>query len=342
MDTVSANASSLSLTDVVSTAIQLPGVRVNRDSFLCEIFKEVDKDTLQSIIDNGPVEANIGQAILKQKAHKLIQARTALSAGASFAAGLPGGLAMAATIPADILQFYAVALRMAQELAYLYGEPNLWERDLLDRDKVTNQLILYCGVMLGASGASQSVRILSSAMAKQALKKLPQQALTKTFYYPVIKSIARFFGVSMTKNTFAKGVSKAVPVLGGIVSGSITLATLAPMGLRLADTLEQAHFAYNEESFPADWQKVIEVIEQEESANAQPGDSSAIKEKPKFKIQSPSWFKRINSQQKQEKTAGPSAMDELRKAKQLLDDGILTPEEFTQAKARILEALDTK
>lgn len=125
MDTVSANASSLSLTDVVSTAIQLPGVRVNRDSFLCEIFKEVDKDTLQSIIDSGPVEANIEQAILKQKAHKLIQSRTALSAGASFAAGLPGGLAMAATIPADILQFYAVALRLAQELAYLYGEPNL-------------------------------------------------------------------------------------------------------------------------------------------------------------------------------------------------------------------------
>ena len=105
MDTVSANASSLSLTDVVSTAIQLPGVRVNRESFLCEIFKEVDKDTLQSIIDSGPVEANIEQAILKQKAHKLIQSRTALSAGASFAAGLPGGLAMAATIPADILQF---------------------------------------------------------------------------------------------------------------------------------------------------------------------------------------------------------------------------------------------
>ena len=187
MDTTSVNSTAVSLSDVVSTAIQLPGVRVNRYSFLCDAFKEVDKDSLQSIIEKGPVEAGVGRGVLKQKAHKLIQSRTAISTGASFAAGLPGGLAMAATIPADMLQFYGVSLRMAQELAYLYGETDLWEKDLLDRDKVTNQLILYCGVMFGATGASQSVRLLSSAMAKQAMKKLPQQALTKTFYYPVIK-----------------------------------------------------------------------------------------------------------------------------------------------------------
>lgn len=249
MDTTSVNSTAVSLSDAVSTAIQVPGVRVNRNSFLCDAFKEVDKDSLQSIIEKGPVEAGVGRGVLKQKAHKLIQSRTAISTGASFAAGLPGGLAMAATIPADMLQFYGVSLRMAQELAYLYGETDLWEKDLLDRDKVTNQLILYCGVMFGATGASQSVRLLSSAMAKQAMKKLPQQALTKTFYYPVIKSIARFFGVSMTKSTFAKGVSKAIPIVGGIVSGGITLATLAPMGLRLADTMEQSHFGYDEEAF---------------------------------------------------------------------------------------------
>ena len=66
--------------------------------------------------------------------------------------------------------------------------------EFLDNDKVTNQLILYCGVMLGASGAAQAVRVMSSALAKQILKKLPQKALTKTFYYPIIKSIAKAFG----------------------------------------------------------------------------------------------------------------------------------------------------
>ena len=342
MDTTSVNSTAVSLSDVVSTAIQVPGVRVNRNSFLCDAFKEVDKDSLQSIIEKGPVEAGIGRAILKQKAHKLIQSRTAISTGASFAAGLPGGLAMAATIPADMLQFYGVSLRMAQELAYLYGETDLWEKDLLDRDKVTNQLILYCGVMFGATGASQSVRLLSSAMAKQAMKKLPQQALTKTFYYPVIKSIARFFGVSMTKSTFAKGVSKAIPIVGGIVSGGITLATLAPMGLRLADTMEQAHFGYDEEAFQADWQQVLQVIDQEEKADAQQTASPSVREKSRIKVQAPSWIKKVKESHLAKEKADDSAMDEIRKAKQMLDEGILTEEEFAQVKAGILKTLGTK
>lgn len=342
MDTTSENSMAVSLPDVISAAIQVPGVRVNRDSFLCEIFKEVDRDVLQSIIEKGPVEAGIECAVLKQKAHKLIQARTALSTGASFAAGLPGGLAMAATIPADMLQFYGVSLRMAQELAYLYGESDLWEKDLLDRDKVTNRLILYCGVMFGATGASQSVRILSSAMAKQALKKLPQQALTKTFYYPVIKSIARFFGVSMTKNTFAKGVSKVIPVVGGIVPGGITLATLAPVGLRLADTMDQVRFAYDEEAFQADWQQVLLVIDQEEKNDTQQTVSPSVQKKAKIKVQAPSWIKKVKEVHLPKGKADSSAMDEIRKAKQMLDEGILTEEEFAQAKARILESMGAK
>lgn len=342
MDMTSENSMAVSLPDVVSTAIQVPGVRVNRDSFLCEIFKEVDRDVLQSIIEKGPVAAGVERSVLKQKAHKLIQTRTALSTGASFAAGLPGGLAMAATIPADMLQFYGVSLRMAQELAYLYGESDLWEKDLLDRDKVTNQLILYCGVMFGATGASQSVRILSSAMAKQALKKLPQQALTKTFYYPVIKSIARFFGVSMTKSTFAKGVSKAIPVVGGIVSGGITLATLAPMGLRLADTMDQVRFAYDEEAFQADWQQVLLVIDQEEKNDTQQTVSPSVQKKAKIKVQAPSWIKKVKEAHLPKGKADSSAMDEIRKARQMLDEGILTEEEFAQAKARILESMGAK
>ena len=32
---------------------------------------------------------------------------------------------MAATIPADVLQFFGMALRLAQELSYLYGAKDL-------------------------------------------------------------------------------------------------------------------------------------------------------------------------------------------------------------------------
>ena len=307
----------VSLENVVTTAIQVPGVKVNRELFLREQFQKESKELIESIVENGPVNAQVSQDILRKMAKKIINERTIVSTGASFVAGLPGGLAMAATIPADMIQFYGVALRMAQELAYLYGEGDLWNGEFLDNDKVTNQLILYCGVMLGASGASQAVRVMSSALAKQILKKLPQKALTKTFYYPIVKGICKFFGVSMTKNLFAKGISKAVPILGGVVSGGITFATLRPMGQRLADTLDEAHFSYTEEEFHEDWEDIVEISEEETSEDV-------VQVVPEEKVDA---------------VSASSIMDEITKAKQLFDAGILTEQEFTDLKAKLIAKL---
>lgn len=318
-----------SLANVIGTAIQLPGVKVNRKAFLCEQFKGLGMDELKVILDEGPVAAGRPREELMKKATRLINDRTLKSGGMSFAAGLPGGLAMAATIPADMVQFYGVALRMAQELAYLYGEGDLWSDGMLDNEKVTNQLMLYCGVMLGATGAASTVRVLSSALAKQAIKKLPQQALTKTFYYPIIKSIAKFFGAKMTKDIFAKGVSKAVPLIGGVVSGGLTLATMKPMGKRLADTLDEAHFDYTQEEFEADWCDIVEVVEAEEA------EASAAEEMPAAAVCG-------SAQATTPVTEKPDAgdvMEKIAKAKAMLDAGIITEEEFAAIKARLISEL---
>ena len=307
----------MSLENVIATAIQVPGVKVNRELFLREQFQKEPKELIEVVGEKGPVNAKISRDTLHKMAKKIINERTIVSTGASFVAGLPGGLAMAATIPADMLQFYGVALRMAQELAYLYGEADLWNGEFLDNDKVTNQLILYCGVMLGASGAAQAVRVMSSTLAKQILKILPQKALTKTFYYPIVKGICKFFGVSMTKNLFAKGVSKAVPILGGVVSGSITFATLRPMGQRLADTRDNAHFSYTEEAFHEDWEEIVEISEDETAEDT----VQAVPE------------------EKANPASASGIMDEITKAKQLLDAGILTEQEFTDLKAKLIAKL---
>lgn len=316
----------VSLESVISTAIQIPGVKVNRELFLREQFQKESKEIIEKIVEVGPVNAQIDRDALRKMAKRIINERTLVSTGASFVAGLPGGLAMVATIPADMLQFYGVALRVAQELAYLYGEADLWNGEFLDNDKVTNQLILYCGVMLGATGAAQAVRVMSSALAKQALKKLPQMALTKTFYYPIIKGILKFFGISLTKNTFAKGVSKAVPVIGGFVSGGITFATLRPMGQRLADTFDEAHFSYTESDFETDWQDIVEVVENE-TETVEKVDSEVSEAETPVVEETP------------EVVSATSVMDEIAKAKQLFDSGILTEQEFSDLKAKLIAKL---
>lgn len=46
-------------------------------------------------------------------------------------------------------------------------------------------------------------------------------------------------GAKITKKTVEKTVAKAVPVLGGAVSGGIAWASFKPMGSRLIDVFER-------------------------------------------------------------------------------------------------------
>lgn len=244
------------LTPLLGKILQVPGVRFNREAFLREQFKNASPQDLELIIKEGPEAAGYDRKTLHMMARNRVYKWTMASSGASFLAGLPGGFTMAATIPADMVQFYALALRAAQEVAYIYGEDDLWSDNMPDDEKVTNQLILYCGVMFGVTTASSAIRVLASQLGKATLKRLPQKALTKGVVYPVVKSIARTLSVRMTKSIFSKGVSRVIPVIGGAVSGGITWASMRPMGMRLISVMDQAHFDYSQSDFENDWKKV--------------------------------------------------------------------------------------
>lgn len=64
-------------------------------------------------------------------------------------------------------------------------------------------------------------------------KQIAQKALTKTVWYTPMKKTLAFIGVKVTKDSFAKTVTKAVLVVGGVISGSITLVALKSQSVRL-------------------------------------------------------------------------------------------------------------
>ena len=100
--------------------------------------------------------------------------------------------------------------------------------------------------------------MLSGKLSAQALKKIPQKALTKTLYYPVIKRVLAIFGTKLTKNTFAKGISKAVPVVGGVFSGGINYVSMKPMATKLKIELGK-NATYTEEGLQQD----LDILEGE-------------------------------------------------------------------------------
>ncbi len=96
---------------------------------------------------------------------------------------------MAATIPADIIQYYGYMLRAAQKLMYLYGFPEIGiNEETQGFDSETMNILIVClGVMYGVAGANNAIKAIANAFAKGVEKKLLNTALTKGTLYPLVK-----------------------------------------------------------------------------------------------------------------------------------------------------------
>lgn len=219
---------------VLDAAAKLPGVRINRAAYLRGALKRhCSEEQIERAIAKSPAAAGIPLDVLTEVANTSISYETSKATGLSAAAGIPGGLFMIGTIPADMAQYIGHMLRIAQKLAYVYSWPDLFVEGE-EMDEATESILtLFVGVMFGVQIAQSGVTKVSAMIAAQVVKKLPQQALTHGLIYPVVKRVAGYLGVSMTKQLFANGLAKAIPVLGAALSGSLTLATFYPMSKRL-------------------------------------------------------------------------------------------------------------
>ena len=252
----------------ITAALKLRGVKVDRTSFLLEIFELNPKTKLPltpeeqtRLIEFGPIDSGLATPReVKKIAEDLCGKKTLLSAANSFIAGLPGGITMAATVPIDVAQFYGFALRIAQEIAYLYGKKDLWKEGVLDENEVRSELLLYLGTMLGVSGTAALMRYISTAVAKKIATDIPKQALTKTAWYPILKSLASYIGIKLTKDTAGKTISKVVPILGGIISGGITYVTLSKMSERLYLAFDKSAGEYTVKEIKDDIEDIKEKM----------------------------------------------------------------------------------
>jgi hypothetical protein len=222
----------------------MPGVRIKREAWLRSALKwYCTEEQLAVAIADSPAAAGIPFSIISQAARTSIKYETSKVTGLSTLAGIPGGLAMVGTLPADAIQYLGHMLRIAQKLAYLYSWPDLFG-DNEELDEATESVLtLFVGFMVGAQLAQTGVTQVADMIAKNVAKKLPQQALTKGVIYPVVKKVAGYIGINMTKRIFANGVAKVVPVIGAVVSGGVTLGTFLPMAKRLQKHLADLELA---------------------------------------------------------------------------------------------------
>jgi len=247
-------------TQVLDAAAKLPGVRINRAAYLRTALKRhCTEEQITRAIADSPAAAGIPLKVIAEIANTSIAYETSKVTGISTLAGIPGGLAMIGTVPADLAQYMGHMLRIAQKLAYIYSWPDLFADADDDIDEATeSMLILFVGVMFGVQIAQGGVAKVANMLAANVAKKLPQKALTKGIIYPIVKKVAGHLGKNMTKQLFANGVAKAIPIVGAVLSGGLTLGTFLPMSKRL-----QKHLASLELTKPGHRTEEAEIIDAE-------------------------------------------------------------------------------
>lgn len=235
------NDGNIDIEDIIIIGLKAPGVKVSRNDFLRKELKlKAYPETIELAIKKTPLQAGIGVEKLNPIADSVIRYERNCVSGISAALGVPGGVTMVATLPTDIIQYYGCMLRTAQKLMYLYGFPeiNLEENNNSFDSETLNVLIICLGTMYGVKGANTAIKAMASGLAKGISKKIMSNAITKGTLYPIVRNIAKWFGVKMTKKLLVGAVNKSIPVVGGIIGGGFTYATFKPCCDKLKESLQ--------------------------------------------------------------------------------------------------------
>lgn len=225
----------ISWESVMKATLSMPGVKIDRDAFLISTFRPYGIDA-ECLIEGRPSDF-ISEEALEKVAKGIVKHHSIKATAISTVAGIPGGFAMLGTIPGDMAQYFWHYLVMAQKLAYVYGWPDLRNQENNISEEAQGVITLFVGIGFGVEGAQEAIRVISKQVAAHWSRKLAKMALTKTLWYPVTKKVAAWLDVKLTRNQVGKFAGKVIPVIGGLLSGSLTYFTFKPMATKLQKAL---------------------------------------------------------------------------------------------------------
>lgn len=194
------NDFNLDVPATIPKVLAVPANIIDRDTFLQESIGEyISDEAMRIAIEKDTRQAGIRRKLVDTIADQIISGEVSKASGLSVAAGSTW-----ATLPADIIQYFGFVLRLVQKLAYLYGyksfELTTEEGETID-DSTLRALTALIGIMFGATEEVKEI------------------------------------GTKMGRLTLAKGAVAPIPVLGGVLSGGMTYATLRPYADRLKKVL---------------------------------------------------------------------------------------------------------
>jgi hypothetical protein len=215
----------------------LPMARVNREKFIQRLStRELKGMNVQVALKKSPNSAYSQQAI--NKAAKKIIAKHALWVTLiSAISAIPTGWMMIPFFIIDIIQFQIHVFAVSQKLLYLYeDEEKLTE---YSSDTATQLMILMTTIMIGKQQFTRMLKSATGVVTKQVIQRFTIKALTQFSILNIVRQVAKWFGIVLTKETLLEGIDVAIIIICAIISGLISLWLFKPMANNLMKYLKE-------------------------------------------------------------------------------------------------------
>lgn len=232
----SANDPSAQLFHFIGSALTVPFVRADRTTFLTQEF--ANHPQLSDILTHGP-QTVLSAAQLREHAHTIVARNAKGTSALALATGLAAHpLLMVPAGSADLAQYFAYTIRMAQHIAYLYGDSDLHLPDTPVDDFSTLRLTAYLGAMYNIPGSLELMATASPRIGMFVGQHVALHAVRTSAWYPLMKQVATQLCTLLAKHAATTTATKSFPLIGGLASCAVTWMSFKPLGLRLIDTFE--------------------------------------------------------------------------------------------------------
>ena len=218
--------------DLLVQAVLVPGVRIDREGYLREALHRHRQCEVDAAVATSPADAGVSVRELHRLAGKSLGKEARRTTVLSFAAGIPGGAAAAATIPADMVQLYGHLLRAVQMLSYLYGWRDTCHIEEGEMSEATRRaLVLFLGVMAGDERADEELARLAPLRERDGVR-------TALLSSDAMREVSDSLGARMAQRVAGQAVGKAVPIAGAVISGTMSYGGFSDMWKRLRHVLD--------------------------------------------------------------------------------------------------------
>lgn len=257
---------------------ELPRAKVDRIEFLQKkLRKYCDVPEKLGFLETQSPTELFGDKVVSAVSKECISRSVLTVTSISAATGLPGGVVgLVGGMGVDLTQYLYNAFILAQQLAYLHGYRDFWNDDVNPIEDSMDVLKYYVGVLAGVSvtkgvnagtklvqeTAKEVLEVQAKVIAERtaanlakpakgamraALNKVAQSGAGKAVAVRSLEVVRRaisgpfekIMGKTLSREAFAKGASKAVPVVGALIAGGITYATYKPNAWKLLKKLEE-------------------------------------------------------------------------------------------------------